>query len=57
MLEIVTVTHEAFKRKGMYVNVSKTKVMVIDRVEVKELMYLGNLLTRDVRVKVILNGK
>ncbi|KAG7300726.1 hypothetical protein JYU34_015052 [Plutella xylostella] len=59
----VTLMHESFKRKGMKVNVSKTKVMVFERDEevteceitienerveqVNEFVYLGSLFTRD----------
>lgn len=61
--EMVTVMHESFERKGMKVNVSKTKVMVIERDEcmtecdimiggekieqVREFVYLGSMFTRD----------
>ncbi|CAG9134602.1 unnamed protein product [Plutella xylostella] len=59
----VTLMHESFKRKGMKVNVNKTKVMVFEREEevteckitienekveqVNEFVYLGCLFTRD----------
>ncbi|XP_063364410.1 uncharacterized protein LOC134653055 isoform X2 [Cydia amplana] len=61
--EMVTRMHGSFERKGMKINVSKTKVMVFEKEEnmtnceiligqervqqVKEFVYLGTLFTRD----------
>ena len=64
--DMVTLMNEAFKRKGMNINVNKTKVMVFEREEdvsvcdvkindvsveqMKEFVYLGSMFTRDGKI-------
>lgn len=67
MQEMVTLMNEGFKRKGMKVNVAKTKVMVIEKddemteckkdingetvEQVSEFVYLGSVFTRDGKIE------
>ena len=67
--DMVTLMNEAFRRKGMNVNVNNTKVIVFERdedvslcevktndmsvVQVNEFVYLGSMFTRDGKIEVV----